>query len=151
MEDQKSQILTEAEKLFLRFGIKSVTMDYIAQNLGISKKTLYQIVDNKADLISKIVLNHVNKETQCINQISTEAENAISEMLNISRYNIQKLREISPVAVFEMQKYYRKSWEQIESLHREQIYKVIFENIEKGKKEGLYREEINSDIVASFM
>ncbi|MEZ4980128.1 MAG: TetR/AcrR family transcriptional regulator [Saprospiraceae bacterium] len=150
MEDQKSQILTEAEKLFLRFGIKSVTMDYIAQNLGISKKTLYQIVDNKADLISKIVLNHVNKETQCINQISTEAENAISEMLNISRYNIQKLREISPVAVFEMQKYYRKSWEQIESLHREQIYKVIFENIEKGKKEGLYREEINSDIVAKL-
>jgi AcrR family transcriptional regulator len=150
MEDQKSQILTEAEKLFLRFGIKSVTMDYIAQNLGISKKTLYQIVENKADLISKIVLNHVNKETECINQISSEAENAISEMLNISRYNIQKLREISPVAIFEMQKYYRKSWEQIESLHKEQIYKIIYNNIEKGKKEGLYREEINSDIVAKL-
>ena len=150
MDNQLQQILEQAEKLFLRLGIRSVTMDDLSQSLGISKKTLYQYVDNKADLISKIVLNHVGKETECISNISTQATNAVQEMMEITKYSVQQLREISPVVIFELQKYYRESWEKMEALHKEHIYRVIYENIEKGKKEGYYREEINSDIVSKL-
>lgn len=150
MDTQLQQILIQGEKLFLRRGIRSVTMDDIAQTLGMSKKTLYQYVENKADLISKIVLNHVEEETACISKISAESQNAIREMMEITRYSVQQLRDISPLVIFELQKYYRESWEKMEALHKEYIYKVIFDNIEKGKKEGFYREEINSDIVSKL-
>ncbi|MCB0661141.1 MAG: TetR/AcrR family transcriptional regulator [Saprospiraceae bacterium] len=150
MDNQLQQILEQAEKLFLRLGIRSVTMDDISQSMGMSKKTLYQYVDNKADLISKIVLNHVGKETECISKISSDANNAIQEMMEITKYSVQQLREISPVVIFELQKYYRESWEKMEALHKEHVYKVIYENIEKGKKEGFYREEINTDIVSKL-
>lgn len=150
MDNQLQQILMQGEKLFLRRGIRSVTMDDIAQTLGMSKKTLYQYVENKADLVSKIVLNHVKEETACISKISAESQNAIREMMEITRYSVQQLRDISPLVIFELQKYYRESWEKMEALHKEYIYKVIFDNIEKGKKEGFYREEINSDIVSKL-
>jgi AcrR family transcriptional regulator len=150
MDTQLQQILIQGEKLFLRRGIRSVTMDDIAQTLGMSKKTLYQYVENKADLVSKIVLNHVEEETACISKISAESQNAIREMMEITRYSVQQLRDISPLVIFELQKYYRESWEKMEALHKEYIYKVIFDNIEKGKKEGFYREEINSDIVSKL-
>jgi len=60
--DVKTQILEKAEDLFLRYGLKSVTMDDIARKLGMSKKTLYQYVENKTDLVSKIMLAHIETE-----------------------------------------------------------------------------------------
>jgi AcrR family transcriptional regulator len=150
MDHQKQHILSQAEALFLRFGIKSVTMDDLARELGISKKTLYQFVENKADLINQILLNHVQDETACIEEVIHTGSNALEVMMGIARFAEQRLGRIAPTVVYDLKKYYREGWELIESLHRQHVYAVIKSNIERGKAEGLYREDVNADVIAKL-
>lgn len=150
MDHQKQQILSQAEALFMRFGIKSVTMDDLAREMGVSKKTLYQFVENKADLINQILLNHVQDETACIEEVVHTGSNALKVMLGIAKFAEQRLGRISPTVVYDLKKYYREGWELIETLHRQHVYAVIKGNIEKGITEGLYREDVSPDIIAKL-
>ena len=77
--------LAKVENIFLRYGFKSVTMDHIARELGISKKTLYQFVDNKIDLIKKVLELHIEEEKKMVRKAKDNSDNAISEMLDISQ------------------------------------------------------------------
>lgn len=125
-------------------------MDDIARNLGMSKKTLYQYVSNKADLIHKVIQQHIETELKAMAQIRSKSKDAIDEMLGISKYVTQMLREMSPTAIYDMHKYYRKTWDMVESFHQKQIYEFIKVNLEKGVKEGLYRNDFDPDIIAKF-
>lgn len=134
----------------MRYGIKSVTMDDIARELGISKKTLYKFVENKADLIQKIFHEYIKCEKGEMDQILHASANAIEEIQNIGKYVIQQLRELAPTVLYDLQKYYRESWTLLQSLHQQYIYQVIKANLERGIKEGLYREDLDSDIIAKL-
>ncbi|MEL6863808.1 MAG: TetR/AcrR family transcriptional regulator [Bacteroidota bacterium] len=147
---ERQRILLQAENMFLRYGIKSVTMDDIARDLGISKKTLYQYVSNKADLIQKIFDQHVEMEKQVIDEVTNQSKDAIDEILNIAKTVIQMLRGMSPNTIYDLRKYYRDIWMMMEALHQKYIYQVIKTNLERGKKEGLYREDLHADIVAKL-
>ncbi len=138
------------EQLFMRYGIKSVTMDDIARHLGISKKTLYQCVDNKADLIHKVMEQHIETELETMAQIRSASKDSIDEMLGISKHVTQMLREMSPTTVYDMRKYYRKTWDMVEGFQQKHIYDFIKTNLEKGVKEGLYRKDFDPDIIAKF-
>ncbi|MCB0509746.1 MAG: TetR/AcrR family transcriptional regulator, partial [Bacteroidetes bacterium] len=74
---QKKQILSKAEELFFKLGVKSITMDDISRELGISKKTLYLYVDNKADLVNKTLLRHFEKERKDTICLTDDSQNAI--------------------------------------------------------------------------
>ncbi len=146
----KEKILTQSETMFLRYGIKSVTMDDIARDLGISKKTLYQYVDNKADLLEQVVRMHVQAEELAIKMICESSKNAIDEMLQIARYVTEVLRTMPATTMYDLQKYYRNIWQLMESLHQGYIYDVIKRNLDNGIQEGLYRAELNADIIAKL-
>ena len=73
----KNKILAKSEELFLKYGLKSVTMDDLAKQLGVSKKTLYQFVDNKADLIQQIILGHIESEKALMVRLKLESADAI--------------------------------------------------------------------------
>ena len=148
--DVQTQIINKAEDLFLRYGLKSVTMDDIARKLGISKKTLYQYVENKTDLVSKIMLAHIEEEKAMMEEVSTNSGNAIEEMFKVARYALQQLRKLSPTLVYDLQKYYGDIWILLQKLHREHGQQMIRENIERGKKQGVYRADINEDIMAKL-
>jgi AcrR family transcriptional regulator len=148
--DIRNQILEKAEAFFLRYGLKSVTMDDIARKLCISKKTLYKCVDNKADLISKIVLAHIEKEKAMMEEVHNNSGDAIEEMLKLAKYNSQQMRKLSPTVVYDLQKYYRTIWLSVQNLHMEHGYQLIKENIERGKNQGVYRQDINADILAKI-
>ena len=77
----------------MKYGFKSVTMDDIARELGISKKTLYQFVDNKADLIQKVVCKFIDSEQETIDAIQKDSIDAIEEMLNIENFEEEELME----------------------------------------------------------
>ncbi len=143
-------ILEKVNDLFMKYGIKSVSMDDIARKLGISKKTLYLYVDNKADLINKSLQLHLISEKQNILEVCRKSIDPIDEMLNIARYIASMLRQMNPSTVYDLQKYYGDSWKIMESLHQEHIYGVIKENIDRGVELGLYRRNLESDIIAKF-
>lgn len=148
--DTKTQILKKAEELFMRYGLKSVTMDDIARQLGMSKKTLYQYVENKTDLILKTITASVEEEKMMMIEFRKTSNDSIEEMLKIARFCIQQLRELSPSLMYDLQKYYQNIWQLVQELHKEHGYQMIKENIERGKEQGVYRPDINADILAKM-
>ncbi len=148
--DSKTNILQGAAGLFLRYGIKSVTMDDISRELGISKKTLYQHVENKADLIEQTMQAHIDEEKLMITQIRETADDAIHEIVILARHITQVLREMPAGLTYDLQKYYRNCWEIINAYSQTHIYGVIKDNIERGIKQKVYRKDVNPDIIAKL-
>lgn len=146
----KQQILTKAEALFMRYGLKSITMDDLARELGMSKKTLYQYIDNKADLIAQLFQLRIDEEREMMETFQKQATDAIDEILHLARYIIRKLRQLSPTVVYDLQKYYRSTWKEMEALHQKHVYHIIKENIERGIGQGVYRDDIHPDIIAKL-
>jgi AcrR family transcriptional regulator len=146
--DTREKILRKSESMFMRYGIRSVTMDDIAKELGISKKTLYQYVDNKADLIQQIILQFIDQQKQSIDLIREEAGDAIEELLNLARHVITVHRCFRPVTLYDLRKYYQDTWNHMERLKQERIIQMIFENLEKGRTQGLYRSDFDPRIIA---
>ena len=107
----REKILLKVTELFMRYGVKSISMDDISSQLGISKKTLYQFVDNKKDLIQKVFERHIEEEMAAMKIIVNESENAVEEIVRIAQYVTQLLREMSPKTLYDLQKYYRSIWD----------------------------------------
>ena len=146
----EEKILEGAQSMFLRYGIRSITMDEVSRELGISKKTLYQHVDNKADLVKKVMERHFKEEREFSIGLQETAENSIDEMLQVFHHMAKLMREISHAVVYDMQKYYPESWALQVKFKDEFLYNTILKNIQRGQKEGLYRANANADIIAKL-
>lgn len=148
--DNKQQIIEKAEELFLRYGIKSVSMDDIARQLGISKKTLYESVHNKAQLIEWIFERKIKEEKDMMAYYRDHAEDAIDEILKITGFILRTLRKLSPTTVYDLQKYYRSTWKMMEALHHQHYYELIKDNLTRGIGQGVYRPDVDPDIIAKL-
>jgi len=142
--------IDRVERLFMRFGIKSITMDDVAADLGISKKTLYQMVESKDDLVIKVLEHHISREkTQCL-LLASKAPNALEEIFVIMDSNSQEMAQMKTNVVNDLQKYHRQAWDLVQKFHFEFVFKVIRENLHRGRKEGFYREDFDIDILAKL-
>jgi TetR/AcrR family transcriptional regulator, cholesterol catabolism regulator len=148
--EQQEKWLTRVEELFLRYGIKSITMDDVARELGISKKTLYQFVESKDALVDRVIERHIEFEkAECARMIESSG-NAIEQMLQVIESNRLQLSQMKSNIVHDMQKYYRNSWEKMSEFQRGFLYRVVRDNLERGIAEGLYRTDFDADIVAKM-
>ena len=147
---QETIWLDRVESLFMRFGIKSITMDDVARELGISKKTLYQMVESKDELVMKVLDHHIVREkSQCICN-AQDAANAIDEIFIIMDSNSQELSQMKTNILNDLQKYHRDAWLMLRNFQYDFVLKIIRENILRGRKEGLYREDFDPDIIAKL-
>lgn len=144
----KEEILSRSEQLFMRLGIKSVTMDDVSKELGISKKTLYQHFENKDQLVEEVITTHVEREKACIDEIAEGAKDALEEMVKIGVLLASTIEDVSPSTLFDLQKYYFKTWEILMKNQDERIVNSIIQNIEKGIAGGYYREDVNAEVIA---
>lgn len=145
---QEEEILLKAKELFFKLGVRSITMDDLSRELGISKKTLYQFVDNKSDLVNKTLLLHFSGEKQSLCHAIDNASNAIDEITRIATESLKQFRKMHPSSIYDIKKYYPQAWQIIDQFKTEYIYTAIKTNIAKGKAEGLYREQIDVDVIA---
>lgn len=143
-------ILYKAKESFFQFGVKSLTMDDLARELGISKKTLYKHVDNKSDLVEKVMLLHFKEEKQNLKEIISGKDNAIEEMIAIIKNVLRHLRTIHPSSIYDIQKYYPKSWALFKNFKSDFIYNTILSNIQKGIKEGFYRNNFQPEFITQL-
>lgn len=148
--DLKEQILEKTESLIMRYGIKSVTMDDLAREMGMSKKTLYQYIPNKTQMVQEIFKKKIEEEKCIMEEAQAQAVDAIDEILTIARWVIKDLREMSPTVIFDLQKYYREIWTMMESYHSKHILRKIRQNIERGIEEGVYRNDISADLISKL-
>lgn len=148
--DQQEKWLRRIAELFMRLGIKSLTMDDVARELGISKKTLYQFVDSKDDLVNKVIELHLTEECGRSEEVARNAKDALDEMLMVIKENIGDMQSMKANIVYELQKYHRDAWELLQEYQRGFLYKVVRDNLERGIREGYYRDNIDVDITAKL-
>jgi TetR/AcrR family transcriptional regulator, cholesterol catabolism regulator len=134
----------------MRYGIKSITMDDVAKELSISKKTVYQFVSDKNDLVQKTIMLHLNEmKSQCENIFGNET-NAISQILNIAEMVVSRHKEMNPSLLFDLKKYHPEIYKMF-SEHKEcTILKQLTENFDLGIEQGYYKKNLNKTVAASF-
>lgn len=134
----------------MRYGIKSITMDDVARELGISKKTLYQFVESKNDLVVKVIEQHVQEEKEECFSLANKSAHAIDEMFFVMDANTQQMQQMKSNIIHDLQKYHREAWERIQEFIQGFLYGVVRGNLERGVLEGLYRNDFDVDMVAKF-
>lgn len=142
--------MRRTEDLFLRYGIKSITMDDVARELGISKKTLYQFVENKEDLVARVMDRHISEQCSMDEEIHRKATDAVDEMFKVIAQVVSDMQRMKPNVIYELQKYHREVWERIQQFQWDYLYKVTLANIEWGRRDGLYRTDFDETIAARF-
>jgi AcrR family transcriptional regulator len=148
MQNEKEQQLVEgAMALFMRFGIKSVNMDDVARQLGVSKKTLYLYFKDKEDLLGKVVQRHCSMEDESIAHIVSKKLSAIEEMFEIMHWVISLLSKIHPSVKFDLEKYHPELGNTMKRARAQVVHSCILNNLKKGKKEGTYRKDLDAEII----
>jgi AcrR family transcriptional regulator len=148
MENKELDILSKISNYFLCHGFKKNTMDDLAKGLKISKKTLYKFANNRKDLILKCMQFIIDNEVFHINQILELKLNAIEENFEIAKYFTFTLDHLNPSVQNDLKNYYPEAWELWLNHQKSFVLNVVADNIERGKKEGLYKQDVKSEIIA---
>ncbi|MTG96899.1 MULTISPECIES: TetR/AcrR family transcriptional regulator [Myroides] len=146
----EQQILEKATQMFLTQGFKTVTMDDIATELGISKKTIYQHYSSKPELIEKSLTNINHKFLQQLESTLKLDQEAIPEIVAAHKDINDIFLVDSSGCFYQLTKYYPKLAQKQKVFHEKKYVKLIEKNLEKGIKEGVYRSDIDIDFVARF-
>ncbi len=150
MNEDLKNILLKVRELYMKYGIKSVTMDDVASEIGISKKTLYQFVTDKDELVGKIIDHEIILRQQEICNCFKVGYNAVEELFEISLFMNKQMREQNPATEHDLRKYYPHHYEKIVKIRKEGIYNYILLNLKKGKTEELYRAEMDEEVIAKL-
>ena len=147
MDDKVLAIVTKVRALYTEYGIKSVTMDDVAHELSISKKTLYQHFADKKELVLAVLKEDYRKRQVDFSSILNNNVNAIEELFLYYKLQLRIIRDHKPSFVYDLKKYYPDIFNHFQVIKRERILDSVRENLIKGKKEGLYRSDLNEDVI----
>ena len=150
MIPELENILERVSCLYRKYGIKSVTMDDVARELGISKKTLYLHFSDKDDLVVQVLNYEANNRAVEFKKIYDQNLNAIEELLEVNKLMNHILREHSTVVDYDLKKYYPEHFAKNQELRRDKMYESVMNNMKKGKDEGLFRADLNEEIIAKL-
>lgn len=148
MEKPLVDILEKVRILFYKYGVRSISIDDICRELGMSKKKLYQFVTSKTMLVGKLLeLERQNFEV-IFDQHNFEGVNAVDILLIVSRDLGERFRDVSPSMTFDLKKYYPEIYNKHVEERIEFIYQKIQINLQKGISQGMYRDDLSIELVA---
>lgn len=148
--DYKLELTQKIAEVFMRLGVRSVNMDDIARNLSISKKTLYKYFKDKSDIVNQVTSLLISGEECSIQGIIDESYNAIDEIIRISEFANQMLKNMHPSVMFDLKKYYPESFQIFYNHKNIFIARTVVDNLKRGIEEGIYRENLNADIISKL-
>ncbi len=144
----KENILHTATDLFLTLGFKSVTMDDLAHEMGISKKTIYSHFENKTHLVEECTMNLFWLISQGIDHICSLGKNPIEELYEIKKFVMLHLKDERSSPQFQLQKYYPDIHNSLKNKQFELMHDCVIQNLKKGIDMGIYRENLNIEFVS---
>lgn len=144
----KERILAEAERLFWKYGVRSVTMEDIAHQLGISKKTIYQHFNDKEQILYQVIQDKTGRDQSEMDCMVTETSNPVEEILGVLNMIRKNTDQVSPNLLIDIKRYYPQAFALFRQYKEGQIMRSILENIQKGISQGIYRSDINPTILA---
>jgi len=144
----EERIIEGAEELFLKGGIKSVTMDDIARHLGVSKKTLYLHFQDKNDLVIGLVKKKLKEDEDQMTDIISRSTNVIDEMINMMKCSEEIFSRINPIVIHDMQKYHPQAWKQFQNFKADVLVRTMEELLTKGIDQGYIRPDIDVKVMS---
>ena len=144
----KDKIILKSTDLFLNLGFKSVTMDDIANEMGISKKTIYQHFQNKTKLVEATAMHVFENISHGIDCICELDKNPIEEIYEIKQFVMLHLKDEKSSPQYQLQKYYPKIYASLKTKQFEKMLGCVTQNLDRGITQGLYRDTIEIDFVA---
>ncbi len=145
---QVDRIIQGGEDLFLKAGIKSVTMDDIARHLGMSKKTIYQFFKDKNELVNALVAKKLRHDEDNMSCIINQSGNVIEKMINMMKCSEDIFSRINPIVIHDLQKYHPEAWKQFQDFKSDVIVATLEELLTEGIKQGHIRTDIDVKILA---
>lgn len=150
MSEQKELIVKSAFQQFKQYGFKSVTVDDIARTAGISKKTLYELFADKDELVIESVKYMIQCQ-QCLFDATVEKKyNAIEQLIQLISIMEEMIQGMNIVAYMDLQRYYPKAFQYLENHRHQHMLRDIVTNLRQGIEEGLYRSNIDVEIISRF-
>lgn len=146
----KDRILIGALDHFFRFGVRNVTMDDLAKKLGISKKTIYQYFKDKNELVCSVTTFHLQEHERQLREISDIAADPVDEMLKICEHIKGVFQNVNPTLLYEVEKFFPKAWVIYVEHKKSCVHDSMVKNLEQGIEQGLYRKEIDVEIMAKL-
>ncbi|RYG35194.1 MAG: TetR/AcrR family transcriptional regulator [Chitinophagaceae bacterium] len=144
----KERILLKAEALFWKFGTRSITMDDISRDIGISKKTLYQHFTDKDDIVYQVMLYRLAKNRENVSCYIAAAHDPIEEILLASEMMRQHLAEMNPALWIDVQRHHPRAWEVCTEFKEKFLLESIRANLKRGIEKEFYRSDIDVEIMA---
>ncbi|MDA9334810.1 TetR/AcrR family transcriptional regulator [Flavobacteriaceae bacterium] len=144
----RDKIISKSEELFLSLGFKSVTMDDIANAIGISKKTIYANFSNKTALVEVVIFETLDHIYEGIDKINASSINPIEELYDIKLFvmNYFKNERVSPQ--YQLKKYYPEIYERLQIKQFEKMHSSVENSLKKGVITGLFRADIDINFIS---
>lgn len=145
---QTERIILGGEELFLKAGIKSVTMDDIAKHLGMSKKTIYQFFRDKNELVVALVKKKLQDDEDQMCDIIKQSGNVIEKMINMMKCSEEIFSRINPIVIHDLQKYHSDAWKQFQDFKSGVLMRTLEDLLTEGIKQGYIRPGLDVKIIA---
>jgi len=145
--ENKERILQKATDLFMRYGIRSITMDEIAAQLGISKKTIYQFFTDKDAMVEAVVNEEMNAKEEDCQGYRKEAENAVHEIFLAMDGMQEMMKTMNPQLMYDLEKHHPVAYKRLKQYKYQFLFTIVKENLDRGLGEGIYRTGINIDLI----
>jgi AcrR family transcriptional regulator len=146
--ETKTRILKTAVELFSKFGFRSISMDDISHQLGMSKKTVYQYFADKDEIVTLAVQTHLAQEKEALKKIQSEVKDAVDFFMRVNNYLMRNIRDTSSATIYDLKKYHGRAWKVIEHFRNDFLLKAVTENLRAGIAEGNFRPDISVEILA---
>jgi AcrR family transcriptional regulator len=150
MENISEKILETAGSLFLKYGIKSISMDDIARELSISKKTIYNFFKDKNEIVYLISERFLQEQKDKFDKVQDESKDPIGQLYGGTLHAREIFEKINPYVLFDIKKYYRDAWRLYLDFEKNVMFASLILTLEKGIEKGLFRAEIDVQILATL-
>lgn len=145
--DVRERILTESGTLFARYGIRHMTMDALAEEMGMSKRTIYEHFRDKDTLLFEVLNYYKEMRTKEAHEIIEQADNAVEALFRIMRVTVQDMKQTNPVFFHDMRKYHNTLLQRFSGNNDLRDLSVTRNLLETGVKQKVFRKDIHIDIV----
>ncbi len=148
--DTGIRIRQKARDLYMQFGLRSVSMDDIANSMGMSKKTIYQYYADKDELVGAVIHEELQQNQATCESDKKAAHNAVHEIFLAMDMVVELFSAMNPSLIYDMQKYHPNAFIKFQQHKNDYLYNSIMDNIQRGTDEGLYREHLHADILSRY-
>ncbi len=149
--DYRQRIIEEAANMFRTYGIRAVTMDMLANQLGISKRTIYEVFSDKDELLTGVLKWMTVRQKEVIDKALDESENVIEAIFSILNRMMDHFKSMSPAFQMDMKRHHQKIMKNLDDADQLPYVRNNEAIIERGIKEGIFRKDIDVKIINRCM